>query len=310
MTWAWTRLLIDEPAIGFLPSLAVSIGVNEAIALQQIHYLSRPRLRGEEQEPRWVRMPIEVDPRRRARGDAPPCWTDEFPFWSPATIRRTLRRLRDGGWVRTEVVAIADGLGRETQVRVDYATVGRLVERLAAQSGQSDKTGAQSGQCDQINQVNVTRLPNVKREREERGGSADADSTLASLDEKRLHDSVVIVLARWMARAILDHNPRAQVPALESKTWVDRWLTPIRLMWDRDGYSPDEIRAMITWSQADQRERAYTRSPDALRRNRDTIVAKMQERGVPPFGGGSRGGGRQVVRSSDLAAAMNGGAAA
>lgn len=76
--------LLEEPPLLVLRSLAVDIGLNEAIALQQFYYRCQV---GEVREgQRWVRMPMANLQR-------------EFPFWSESTIERTLKALKDGGWL-------------------------------------------------------------------------------------------------------------------------------------------------------------------------------------------------------------------
>ena len=73
-----SRLLLDEPPLVIQPELAKSIGLNEAIVLQQIHYW----LKQAEESKRnfydgshWVYNSIRA-------------WRDQFPFWSVRTLRR------------------------------------------------------------------------------------------------------------------------------------------------------------------------------------------------------------------------------
>lgn len=74
-----SSLLINEPPLQLLPSLAVAIGVNEAIVLQQIQY--------------WLaRSEHHYDGRVWVYKTYPE-WKQEFPFWSLDTIGRTVRRL-------------------------------------------------------------------------------------------------------------------------------------------------------------------------------------------------------------------------
>lgn len=47
-----SKLLIEEPPLQVLPSLAVTIGLNEAIIIQQIHYWLRDSRNGIEHEGR------------------------------------------------------------------------------------------------------------------------------------------------------------------------------------------------------------------------------------------------------------------
>ena len=74
-----SRLLINEPPLQVLPSLAKEIGLNEAIMLQQMHYWLL-KSSNEFKGVKWFYKTLEE-------------WQTEFPFWSVMTIRRTLGSL-------------------------------------------------------------------------------------------------------------------------------------------------------------------------------------------------------------------------
>ena len=74
-----SRLLINEPPLQVLPSLAKEIGLNEAIMLQQMHYWLL-KSANEFTGVKWFYKTLEE-------------WQTEFPFWSTMTIRRTLGSL-------------------------------------------------------------------------------------------------------------------------------------------------------------------------------------------------------------------------
>ncbi len=74
-----SRLLIDEPPLQVLPSLARELGLNEAIMLQQMHYWLI-KSSHEFEGVKWFYKTLED-------------WQTEFPFWSAMTIRRTLTNL-------------------------------------------------------------------------------------------------------------------------------------------------------------------------------------------------------------------------
>ena len=74
-----SRLLINEPPLQVLPSLAQEIGLNEAIMLQQMHYWLL-KSANEFTGVKWFYKTLEE-------------WQTEFPFWSAMTIRRTLGSL-------------------------------------------------------------------------------------------------------------------------------------------------------------------------------------------------------------------------
>jgi uncharacterized phage protein (TIGR02220 family) len=78
-------LLINEAPLMIVPSLAVKIGMNEAVVLQQIHYwlgISKHKIEGK----KWVYNTYED-------------WQKQFPFWSISTIRRTFYSLEKCGVV-------------------------------------------------------------------------------------------------------------------------------------------------------------------------------------------------------------------
>ena len=74
-----SRLLIDEPPLQVLTSLARELGLNEAIMLQQMHYWLI-KSSHEFEGVKWFYKTLED-------------WQTEFPFWSTMTIRRTLTNL-------------------------------------------------------------------------------------------------------------------------------------------------------------------------------------------------------------------------
>lgn len=74
-------LLIDDYPLVVLPKLAATIGLNEAIILQQVHYWLR-KSRHEYDGRTWIYNTLED-------------WQEQFPFWSMSTIRRTLKSLRE-----------------------------------------------------------------------------------------------------------------------------------------------------------------------------------------------------------------------
>lgn len=83
-----SNLLINEPPLQVSPTLATLIGLNEAIALQQLHYwLCNPKCQGviDERGNKWVYNSYEE-------------WkAQNFPFWSVPTIQRVFLSLEEKG---------------------------------------------------------------------------------------------------------------------------------------------------------------------------------------------------------------------
>src|SRR5437867_7949261 len=80
------KLLTDEHPLQVLPKLACIIGLNEVIALQQTHYLlgefegAIHNGGGMPDGTKWIRMTDNE-------------WLAQFPFWSRATLKRTVSKL-------------------------------------------------------------------------------------------------------------------------------------------------------------------------------------------------------------------------
>lgn len=74
------NLLINEPPLQVLPTLAEAIGLNEAIFLQQLHYWLQ-RSNNWRDGRKWCYKTVED-------------WQQEFPFWSIATIKRIKTSLK------------------------------------------------------------------------------------------------------------------------------------------------------------------------------------------------------------------------
>lgn len=80
-----SNLLINEPPLMVLPTLATVTSLNEAILLQQIHYWLDPRGNKNTKEGKhWVYNTYKD-------------WEKQFPFWSQKTIERIILSLETRG---------------------------------------------------------------------------------------------------------------------------------------------------------------------------------------------------------------------
>ena len=76
-----SKLLIDEPPLQVLPSLAVKFGLNEAIIIQQFHY--------------WILKSDHNHNGHKWIYNSITNWREQFPFWSNITIERLIKKLLD-----------------------------------------------------------------------------------------------------------------------------------------------------------------------------------------------------------------------
>ena len=107
-----SNLLINEPPLVVLPSLAVKIGIGPAIVLQQIQYWST-RVKQSEDGYFWVYNTIEE-------------WNKQFPFWHQNTIATHLKKLRDLEILIAEFRAESE-LNRTLFYRIDYTKLGGTI---------------------------------------------------------------------------------------------------------------------------------------------------------------------------------------
>jgi len=110
-----SRLLISEPPLLVLPSLAVLVGLNEAIFLQQLHYWLLQS--GKERDGRWWIYNTYDE------------WHGQLPFWSVRTIRRIVGELEGKDLVLSTTSYNAQKVDQTKWYSLDYAELDRLTER-------------------------------------------------------------------------------------------------------------------------------------------------------------------------------------
>ncbi|NYE05731.1 hypothetical protein F4694_002506 [Bacillus niacini] len=118
-----STLLINEAPLVIVPSLAVKIGMNEAVVLQQIHYwlsISKRKIEGK----KWVYNTYED-------------WQKQFPFWSISTIRRTFYSLEKSGIV-ISANWNALQLDKTKWYTIDYEQLLKIEKRCGPSTAQSE----------------------------------------------------------------------------------------------------------------------------------------------------------------------------
>ena len=151
---ATSRLLLDGPPLVIIPALAVAIGLNEAVFLQQLHYWLQL---GEEHGDvgiahdgrQWVYNTISS-------------WCRQFPYLSTRTLQRVISKLSQDGLVITDTLArfpeVARQTGRDPRDRIGFYTID--YHRLAGIAGSSNVPpagGTRSAAC-QIGALQVASM--------------------------------------------------------------------------------------------------------------------------------------------------------
>lgn len=128
-----SRLLIDESPLQVLPSLAKAVGLEEAIVLQQLHYLLNASTNVRDGRT-WVYNTHQE-------------WSQvHFPWASEQTVRRVFKSLRDTGLVRASSEYNDFGLDKTLWYTIDYDELSKLaIDSSISTNGPSESTnGARS----------------------------------------------------------------------------------------------------------------------------------------------------------------------
>ncbi|HFO0257372.1 Conserved phage C-terminus (Phg_2220_C) [Raoultella terrigena] len=141
-------LLMPSRPIVINPELAYSIGLNEAIALQQVNYWLKETTSGLERDGvRWIYNTTEQ-------------WLEQFPFWSESTLKRTFTRLKSLGVLKIEQ------LNKSQRDMTNYYTINyesELLDEVKVTKSKESKCAVPSGQNDTMEEVNVKRSTRSKR---------------------------------------------------------------------------------------------------------------------------------------------------
>lgn len=146
-----SKLLIDDHPLQVLPDLAVAIGLNEAIMLQQIHY--------------WIKKSSHRHDDRTWIYNSATKWQKQFPFWSESTIRRTINSLK-----KQEMIVTTDKYNKLPMDKTLWYSINYdALNRMTRPSSQNDQTCSQNDQTilsDCIDDdVNMTRaIPETTQE--------------------------------------------------------------------------------------------------------------------------------------------------
>ena len=142
------KLLIDDYPIQVLPKLAKEVGLNEAIFIQQLHYWTNGKSSKLIDGKRWIYNTYKD-------------WEENFPFWSNATIRRTINSCE-----KQELVFVGNynraGFDKTKWYAVNYETVEGMSKRIA-QNEQTNEPNRANGTA-QNEQPNTIDYPETTSE--------------------------------------------------------------------------------------------------------------------------------------------------
>lgn len=219
-----TKLLINEPPLQVLPSLANRIGLNEAIALQQLHWLlgSRHPSVVALEDGRWFRASVSF-------------WVSEFPFWSEATIKRAWASLREMGLVETS-------RGREAST---YTIVYSRLDQIDPADGSE-----RSGHTDQIDPSLIKEDSRPTTREEQPVADATGDQLFETQDApataKKVAELRIEVETIWLHYVQLFNPPRKELTDSRRRL-IERALKECAPMEDRVDYLKSAVTGLHVW---------------------------------------------------------------
>ncbi|EFN4809671.1 TPA: conserved phage C-terminal domain-containing protein [Escherichia coli] len=228
-------LLMTSRPIVINPDLAYSIGLNEAIALQQINYWLQETKSGMESDGvRWIYNTTEQ-------------WLEQFPFWSESTLKRTFTRLKTLGVLKIEQ------LNKSQRDMTNFYTINyesELLDEVKVTESKRSKCAVPSGQNDTMEEVKVTHSIRSKRTAVIRSKCTDdpTENTTESTTEITGKDSCPVagqpdpeVVITDQAILVLSHlNQISGSRYQKSKTSLENIRARLR-----DGYSVADLQLVI-----------------------------------------------------------------
>lgn len=106
------------------PEIAVALGINEAIILQQIHY--------------WLEKSSHCYQGRNWTYNTYHCWHEQFPFFSESTIKRTIRSLEKRNILICSSVFNKLKLDRTKWYTINYDELEKIISKNSAKNQLED----------------------------------------------------------------------------------------------------------------------------------------------------------------------------
>ncbi|EFC0428391.1 hypothetical protein NVA45_005032 [Escherichia coli] len=294
-------LLFAERPLVINTQLAMKIGLNEAIVLQQLHYWLRDTSSGMECDGvRWIYNTTEQ-------------WLEQFPFWSESTLKRAFASLKTLGLLRCEK------LNKSKRDMTNFYTINyesKLLDDGKLSESIRSKCAAPSGQNDTMEEAKMTysigsKRPNVIGSKwpddpteitteittENKNTScpeaSQPDEETAEQDFLTRHPDAVVfsakkrqwgsqedlTCAQWIWGRIVSLYEQAasddgEITRPKEPNWT-AWANDVRTMRMLDGRTHRQICEMFSRVQRDPFWVKNVMSPSKLREKWDELVIRL-----------------------------------
>lgn len=255
-----SKLLINEHPLQVLPTLAIMIGLNEAIFLQQLHYwLNNPKM-GQVHEDglKYIRN-THVE------------WQENFPFWSVATIKRITASLKEKGLILSTGRLNKTPIDRTQWYTIDYDAL----EALSEMPKEDDDMAIRKYHFDTLAKSQVDTLAECQNEPPIVSNCTVTKYQSDTSNNQRLPETTSKTIKKEGGKNSLPHRPpkkrrreksdipeaieiyRSELHLFPSKTiWqriadmvgsrIDEWREVCRA-WALQQYKPGNIQGLFDW---------------------------------------------------------------
>jgi DnaD/phage-associated family protein len=217
-----SKLLINEPPLQVLPSLAVAVGLNEAIVIQQIHYWLSGKAGKIIDGQRWIFNGYSE-------------WQEQFPFWSNATIYRIFAKLEREGIVISKQPG---GYDRRKWYTLDYIHLLNLTTSISSTC--LDGTP----QPEEM----LTEIPENKAEKQTANALSPDLSSVIRCYESNIGAATWIMVEEFrlaLAEYTLEWIETAIAEAVKHNVRKWPYVLAVLKTWKRDGFRADNRKKRI-----------------------------------------------------------------
>lgn len=288
-------LLLKSRPLVVIPELAVRLGLNEAMLLQQIQYWLTETTSGVEYDgSRWIYNTVEE-------------WKNQFPFFSESTIKRAFTNLKKQGVLRIEQINKSNhdrtnyyAINYDHHLLTDEVNMTQsnddnssnrivqndLIDKRKLKPSNSSKCTVLNGSKWPVLTENTTEITSestteTDHSSQNSGESSDQpkndfltrypEAVIYSANFQKWGDEGDLKTAKWMFGRVKKLNPSALEP-----TWYD-WTNDIRLMRQIDGRTHEQICALFDWANKDSFWHQNILSPRKLRKHFDELIVRSQK---------------------------------
>ena len=263
-------LLFAERPLVINTQLAMKIGLNEAIVLQQLHYWLRDTNSGMECDGvRWIYNTTEQ-------------WLEQFPFWSESTLKRAFASLKTLGLLRCEK------LNKSKRDMTNFYTInygselldgGKLSESIGSKWPDDLTENTTEITTENKNTFRPEASQPDPQTTEQDFLTRNSDAVVFSAKKRQWGSREDLACAQWIWGRIVGLYEQAasddgEIMRPKEPNWT-AWANDVRTMRMLDGRSHRQICEMFGRVQRDPFWVKNIMSPSKLREKWDELVIRL-----------------------------------